>query len=84
MRINKFIASKTSYSRRKAEELILQKKVKVNGEILNSLSYLVNDGDEVELDGDIISDVKTKNIIIYSISLKMWFPVYRIISVDYV
>ncbi|EHL15962.1 pseudouridine synthase [Peptoanaerobacter stomatis] len=60
MRINKFIASKTSYSRRKAEELILQKKVKVNGEILNSLSYSVNDGDKVELDGDIISDVKTK------------------------
>lgn len=60
MRINKFIALKTSYSRRKAEELIIQKKVKVNEKVLETLSYIVNEGDIVEVDGEDISDIKTK------------------------
>ena len=60
MRINKFIATKTAYSRRKADELIKEKKVKINGEVLENLVYTVNDDDEVELDGRIISDIKVK------------------------
>ena len=60
MRINKFIATKTAYSRRKADELIKEKKVKINGEVLENLAYTVNDDDEVELDGRIISDIKVK------------------------
>lgn len=60
MRINKFIATKTAYSRRKADELIKDKKVKINGEVLENLAYTVNDDDEVELDGRIISDIKVK------------------------
>ena len=60
MRINKFIATKTAYSRRKADELIKEKKVKINGELLENLAYTVNDDDEVELDGRIISDIRVK------------------------
>lgn len=60
MRINKFIALKTAYSRRKADELVIQKKVKVNGKILENLSYIVNDDDIVEVEDDIISDIQTK------------------------
>lgn len=60
MRINKFIASKTSYSRRKAEELIHQKKVKINGKVLDNLSYIVQNNDEVEVCGDIISNIYIK------------------------
>lgn len=60
MRINKFIALKTAYSRRKADELVIQKKVKVNGKILENLSYIVNDDDIVEVEDNIISDIQTK------------------------
>ena len=60
MRINKFIATKTAYSRRKADELIKEEKVKINGEVLENLAYTVNDDDEVELDGRIISDIRVK------------------------
>ncbi|MFI3209525.1 MAG: pseudouridine synthase [Peptostreptococcaceae bacterium] len=55
MRINKFIASCTSYSRRKAEEVILDRRVKVNNEVVETLSYSVNeDCDVVEIDGQVI------------------------------
>ena len=56
MRINKYIASCGVASRRKAEELILNKKVKVNGNIIEELSYQVNEEiDIVEVDGVKIS-----------------------------
>ena len=60
MRINKFIALKTSYSRRKADELIKEKKVKINGEILENMGYDVTDEDEVEVDDRVISGIKVK------------------------
>ena len=39
MRINKYIASCGVASRRKAEEIILDRRVKVNGEIVSELSF---------------------------------------------
>ena len=51
MRINKFIAQSGYCSRRKADELIKYSKVCVNGTILLDLSYQVNDGDIVEVEG---------------------------------
>lgn len=51
MRINKFIAQSGYCSRRKADELIKNSKVCVNGTILLDLSYQVNDGDIVEVEG---------------------------------
>ncbi|WP_297136614.1 pseudouridine synthase [Terrisporobacter sp.] len=51
MRINKYIASCGVASRRKAEELILDKKVRVNGNIIEELSYQVDENkDIVEVD----------------------------------
>lgn len=56
MRINKYIASCGVASRRKAEELILNKKVKVNGNIIEELSFQVDENrDIVEVDNVKIS-----------------------------
>lgn len=56
MRINKYIASCGVASRRKAEELILNKKVKVNGNLIEELSFQVDEQkDRVEVDGVKIS-----------------------------
>lgn len=56
MRINKYIASCGVASRRKAEELILNKKVKVNGKLIEELSFQVDEKkDIVEVDGAKIS-----------------------------
>lgn len=57
MRINKFIASFTEYSRRKAEEVILDNRVKVNEEIINTLSFDVDEeNDIVKIDDKIINE----------------------------
>ncbi|GAA0100983.1 pseudouridine synthase [Paraclostridium bifermentans] len=55
MRINKYIASCGIASRRKAEELIIENRVKVNGKIVNELSFQINEAeDKVEVDGKAI------------------------------
>ncbi|GAA0090931.1 pseudouridine synthase [Paraclostridium bifermentans] len=55
MRINKYIASCGIASRRKAEELIIENRVKVNGKIVNELSFQINEAeDKVEVDGKVI------------------------------
>ncbi|CAM3127239.1 pseudouridine synthase [Lactococcus hircilactis] len=50
-RINKYIAHAGVASRRKAEELILSGRVTVNGEVMKNLSYQVESGDLVEVNG---------------------------------
>ncbi|MDM8129573.1 pseudouridine synthase [Paraclostridium benzoelyticum] len=55
MRINKYIASCGIASRRKAEELIIENRVKVNGKVINELSFQINETeDNVEVDGKLI------------------------------
>ena len=54
-RLQKVIASSGYTSRRKAEELILQKKVSVNGQIVNTLGTKVNYDDIIEIDGKMIN-----------------------------
>lgn len=54
MRINKYIASAGVTSRRKADELIEEGKVKVNGKVLREPGYQVEDTDLVEVDGQAI------------------------------
>lgn len=61
MRLNQFISSTGLCSRRKADELIAQKKVKVNGEIA-TLGLVVNPDDRVEVEGRVL---KRKNNDIY-------------------
>lgn len=47
MRINKYIAKSGLCSRRKADELILKGKIKVNDKVLDTLGYQVKDDDLV-------------------------------------
>ena len=58
MRINKYIAACGVCSRRKAEELIADKKVFVNGEVVTNLSLQVDEKDKVEVKGARISPQK--------------------------
>ena len=51
MRINKFIAHAGVASRRKAEELIRQGQVTINGQLVTDLATQVSSGDRVEVDG---------------------------------
>lgn len=57
MRLNKFISSTGLCSRRKADELITQEKVKVNGE-LAKVGVVVGPDDIVEVDGKILKQKK--------------------------
>lgn len=60
MRIQKYIAQAGVASRRKAEEMIQQGLVKVNGETLTQLGYLVQEGDRVEVCGKVIEASQKK------------------------
>ena len=51
MRINKYIAGSGLCSRRKADELIMNGNVKVNGAILKEPGYDVQEGDKVTVNG---------------------------------
>ena len=55
MRINKFLAHCGLDSRRKCEGYILEARVSVNGEIITDLSFIINQDDKVEVDGNRIS-----------------------------
>ena len=44
-RLNKYIASAGLCSRRKADELISNGNVKVNGAVVNEMGFVVEDGD---------------------------------------
>lgn len=64
MRLQKYLAEAGVASRRKAEELIQQGKVKVNGKTLTELGTKVNpDKDIIEYDGKEIK-IKDKNVYI--------------------
>ncbi|MCJ8009208.1 pseudouridine synthase [Lederbergia wuyishanensis] len=62
MRLNNYISSTGLCSRRKADELIAQKKVKVNGEIA-VLGLVVGPDDKVEVDGKLL-EKKHKDVYI--------------------
>ena len=51
MRINQYIAAAGICSRRRADELIGEGRVRVNGNVLKAMGYHVQDGDVVEVDG---------------------------------
>lgn len=60
MRLQKYIASCGVTSRRKAEELIKQGRVKVNGKTIDQMGQVVNENDQIELDGVVITPDKEK------------------------
>ena len=55
MRKTKYIAHSGYTSRRKADDLIYESRVKVNGKIISEPGYKVKDGDRVEVDGKLLS-----------------------------
>ena len=55
-RLQKIIASRGYCSRRKAEELILKHKVKVNGIVIDKLGYKASNSDLIELDGQTLNE----------------------------
>ena len=70
VRLNKYIAQSGICSRRKADELIKEGKVKVNGEIVKDLGAKINpEKDIVEINGNIIKPIEKK------IYIKIYKPV---------
>lgn len=65
MRINKFIAHAGYTSRRKADELILKGKVKINDEVILEPGIDVCDDDRVEVEGKVLSIEKKFYIKLY-------------------
>lgn len=67
VRLNKYIAQSGYCSRRKADDLILQGKVKVNGQIVKDLGTKVDpEKDKVEVEGKVIKPQEEKvYIVIY-------------------
>lgn len=60
IRINKFLASAGVCSRRDADEIILQGRVKVNGQVVTELGIKVGRDDEIKLDDNVISLTENK------------------------
>ncbi len=61
MRINKFLSRAGIASRRNAEQLVLDKRIKVNSKIMTDLAYKVDiKNDIVEFDNNIVSIVEEK------------------------
>ena len=58
MRINKFIAQSGYCSRRKADELILAGRVRVNGEVITLLGYEIRTKDKVSIDNKTLRIIK--------------------------
>ncbi|MCQ2564578.1 MAG: rRNA pseudouridine synthase [Clostridia bacterium] len=66
MRINKYLASAGLASRRKAEELVKDGKVKVNGKVVLNLATDIKDTDSVVVDGKSIKN--TTNFVYYKLN----------------
>lgn len=65
MRLQKYIAQCGVASRRKAEELIAQGKVQVNGTTITEMGVQVEEGDEVKVEGVVITPENEKHYILY-------------------
>lgn len=64
-RLQKVIANSGYCSRRKAENLILDRKVMVNGELITELGYKVSSNDIITIDGKTIAEEKKEYILLY-------------------
>lgn len=58
MRLNKYIARAGLASRRKADEMIMDGKVKINGSLMKEPGYEVKEGDVVEVSGRMVEPSK--------------------------
>ena len=64
MRLNKFLSSRGSYSRRAVDKLIQAERISINGKTAK-LGDKVSDGDEIKVDGEVINKGKKKTKPIY-------------------
>jgi len=64
MRLNKFLARCGIGSRRKCDEFIKEKKIKINGQVVTNYSYIVKDNDYVQYNKKILSKVEEDYIYI--------------------
>ena len=64
-RIAKFIARSGVCSRRAAEELIMQKRVTVNGETINSPAYNVDGSEKILIDGEKLPAIEQTRLGVY-------------------
>ena len=64
IRLQKFLAEAGVGSRRLCEKIILDGRVRVNGETVNKLGVKVDQSSEVELDGNVIASVQEKKYIL--------------------
>ena len=71
MRINKYIAQAGIASRRKADELIANGNVKINGAVMKEPGYDVQDGDRVEVNGRLLSGPKKMEYVLINKPLGM-------------
>ncbi len=65
MRINKFISHNTKYSRREADELIKNGKVKIKGRVVSDLAYRVQKDDKVFLNGRFVHRKNEFTVLVY-------------------
>jgi len=66
MRLNKFIAHHTTYSRREADKLIFEGKVKVNKRVITDPSFQVEDGDKVSVNNRPVKRSTRYTCIVYN------------------
>ena len=66
MRLNKFISHHTTYSRREADKLIFDGKVKVNGRVITEPGFVVEDGDKVAINGKPVKRSTKYTCIVYN------------------
>ena len=65
IRLNKFISHNTKYSRREADSLIQEGRVKINHKIISDLSTKVEEGDRVFIDSKLIKPSSKFTVIVY-------------------
>lgn len=65
MRLQKYLALCGAASRRRAEELIAEGKVTVNGQVITEMGVQVEEGDEVRLNGKVMLPEPVKKYVIY-------------------
>ena len=66
MRLNKFIAHHTKYSRRDADKLIFDGKVKLNGVICTNPATNIEEGDKLKVNNILVTQKKNYTFIVYN------------------
>ena len=66
MRLNKFISHHSTYSRREADKLIFDGKVKVNGKVIDTPAFEVGEGDRVSINNKPVKKSTKYTCVVYN------------------